>query len=106
MTETGHFRGSGNVVWELSLPLNEVMQEQLTKGYLLRVNADGSAYVEAAAGESEMSVDDAPAVEAPPPTSASKAHWVGYAHRVHGIPIDDAEAMTKNDLMERFGAQA
>jgi hypothetical protein len=103
MADTGHFKGAGNVIWELALPLNEVMQEQLTKGYLRRVNEDGSPYAEPAEGrEGEQRPEQ---VEAPPAANASKAHWVGYAHRVHDVSIDDAEAMTKNDLMELYGSQ-
>ena len=103
MAESGHFRGAGNVIWELALPLNEVMQEQLTKGYLRRVNADGSPYVEPS--QEQDSEDSAPD-ESPPASNASKAHWVGYAHRIHGVSIDEAEALTKNDLMELYGSKA
>lgn len=95
--ETGYFRGSGGVVWEMNLPLSENMADQLTKGYLTRVNADGSPYAEPAAE---------PEVEQPPTVNASKAHWVGYAVRVHDVRMDDAEAMTKTDLIERFGPKS
>lgn len=102
MADTGHFKGAGNVIWELALPLNEVMQEQFTKGYLRRVNADGSPYAEPA---EEPEGEQPEQAESPPAANASKAHWVGYAHRVHDVSIDDAEAMTKNDLMELYGSQ-
>ncbi|GAA3416206.1 hypothetical protein GCM10018952_44560 [Streptosporangium vulgare] len=91
---TGFFRGAGGSVWEMDLPLGASMQEQLTKGYLARVNEDGSPFTEE------------PEVEQPPAPNASKGTWVGYAHRVHGASIDDAEAMTKTDLVERYGAKA
>jgi hypothetical protein len=90
--ETGWFRGSGGGVIQMDLPLPEVMADQFTKGYLTRVNEDGSPYVEPSAE-----------VEQPPAVNASKAHWIGYAVRVHGVKPDDAEAMTKNDLVEKFG---
>lgn len=93
--ETGWFRGAGGVVWQMDLPLPENMADQLTKGYLTRVNDDGSPYVEQAGGESEQ----------PPAANASKAVWVGYAHRVHGVAIDEAEALTKHDLMELYGSK-
>ena len=38
-----------------------------------------------------------------PAHSAAKAEWVGYAVRAHGMTPDDAEALTKADLIERFG---
>ena len=40
--ESGFFRGAGGVIWEMGLPLREDMREQLTRGYLSRVNEDGS----------------------------------------------------------------
>lgn len=102
MAETGYFRGAGNVIWAMDLPLTENMQDQLVKGYLTRVNEDGSLYEEPAP-EGEPAAE--PEAEKPPAANASKAHWVGYAHRVHGVPIDDAEALTKNDLMELYGSK-
>lgn len=95
--ETGFFRGSGGSVWQMDLPLSENMRDQLTKGYLTRVTEDGSPYVEPA--------DDAEP-EQPPAANANKAAWIGYAHRVHDVPIDDAEAMTKTDLIELYGPSA
>lgn len=96
--EPGWFRGSGGVIWRMDLPLPEHMAEQVVKGYLTRVNEDGSTFV-APAPEDESSSE----VEKPPSANASKGHWVGYAHRVHKVSIDDAEAMTKTDLMEKYG---
>lgn len=100
--ENGFFRGAGGVIWEMGLPLREDMREQLTKGYLSRVNEDGSPYVEptdpAAEGAAKAEV------EKPPASNAPKSEWIGYAHRMHGVSIDDAEAMTKHDLIEKYGA--
>ena len=95
--ESGYFRGAGGVIWEMRLPLSGDMADQLTKGYLSRVNEDGTPYVPAGAASPEP--------EGPPGANASKAQWVGFAHRVHGISIDEAEALTKNDLMELHGAK-
>nr|WP_109746860.1 hypothetical protein [Salinispora mooreana] len=39
----------------------------------------------------------------PPAPSAVKAEWVGYAVRVHDAGPDEAEAMTKTDLIDRYG---
>lgn len=89
-------RGEGGSVFKLDLPLHETIEERLLKGYLTRVNEDGSSYVE---GQ-----DEVPALPIERPAlSASKATWVGWA--VHeGMTPDDAEALTKTDLIERFGA--
>jgi hypothetical protein len=90
MGETGFFRGAGGTVFELDLPLSEVMQDQATRGQLVRVNEDGSPF------------------EAEPPKQpalgASKAEWVGYALAVDKkLTVDAADAMTRNDLAEKYG---
>lgn len=96
--ETAHFMGEGGVIWEMDLPLPEAMAEKVTKGYLRRVNEDGTPYLDP--------VENTPAAAAPvserPAQSASKAEWVGWA--VHkGMSPDDAEGFTKQDLIDRFG---
>jgi hypothetical protein len=113
--ETAWFRGDGGGVWPMDLPLPEHMAEQLTKGYLTRVNEDGSPWTEpvpesgpgqpppqGGGGAAPAGGPMAPAVPRPA-TSASKAEWVGYAVRAHGLKPDDAEAMTKQDLIDRYG---
>ena len=91
MADTGFFKGEGGTIWEMDLPLPEVMQEKVVKQYLKRVNEDGTPYVEDAEQEPQR-----------PATSAKKAEWVGWA--VHnGMDPDDADAMTKDDLIEKFG---
>jgi TATA-binding protein-associated factor Taf7 len=89
-------RGEGGSIFKMDLPLHETIQDRLLKGYLTRVNEDGSSYVE---GQ-----DETPALPTERPAiSASKATWVGWA--VHeGMTPDDAEALTKTDLIEKFGA--
>lgn len=95
-TETGFFRGSGGAVFEFALPLTDVQQYQLDRGELVRVNADGSAYTDAAVDESPKR----------PADSASKTAWVGYARAVDPeLSVDDADAMTKNDLIEKYGSK-
>ena len=101
--ESGFFRGAGGAIWEMRLPLSGDMAEQLVKGYLIRVNEDGSSHAPPADPASEgAAVGD---VEKPPASNASKAMWVGYVHRAHDVSIDDAEAMTKNDLVELYGSK-
>jgi len=54
-----------------------------------RVNKDGTDYVEQAE-------------RARPALNAPKLEWVSWA--VHsGASVDDAEALTKSDLIEKFG---
>jgi hypothetical protein len=126
-TEAPHvfIRGEGGSVFKLDLPLHESITERLLKGYLVRVaNADGDPYVEdevpnleiaEAALEDGDPADVTPAViEAAglptvrPELSALKAEWVGWAvaesaRRGHPITPDDAEALTKHDLIEAYG---
>lgn len=92
MGDVGYFRGEGGAVWQMDLPLPAVMQEKVVKGYLVRVNPDGSPYTG----------PDAEKIERPS-RSASKVEWVGYAVRAHGVDPDTAEAMTRQDLIDAYG---
>lgn len=87
--------GGGTVVIKLDLPLHEATAEQLKKGYLRRVNEDGSPYVEPAE-------DGGPAGPKRPARSDNKPEWVGWAVAAFGVTPDDAEAMTKQDLIDRY----
>lgn len=89
-----YIRGEGGTVFKMDLPLPEGLQERMDKGYIQQVNEDGSTYTG----------DDA---IAPPPTeapkeSARKPEWVAWAVAT-GMDPDDAEALTKQDLIERTG---
>jgi hypothetical protein len=95
MGDTIHVRGEGGAIFELALPLHEAIADRLTKGYLTRVNPDGSTYT----GDD----DDVPGPPTEkPPVSALKAEWVGWAV-AQGADPDDAEAATKQDLIEKYG---
>ena len=96
--ETAHFRTEGGSIHEMDLPLSEVMAGQVTKGYLVRVNPDGSPYT----GPEPDTDSGAAGVTKMPAKSDTKAKWVGWA--VHkGMTPDDAEALTKQDLIDKFG---
>lgn len=89
MAETVFIRGEGGGVIEMSLPLHEAIADRLTKGYLRVVNADGTE------------LDDVKELTRPLVT-ARKIEWIAYA--VHnGEKPDDAEAYTKQDLIEKYG---
>lgn len=98
MGDTIHIQGEAGTVFELSLPVHETIAEKLAKGSIRRVNADGTPYTEPSGD-----------VPAPPTTrpaiSAAKAEWVAWGV-VQGLSPDDADALTKADLIERFGASA
>ncbi len=59
----------------------------------------------AAAEETEADADDGDEDEAegPPPHAALKEEWVDYAVE-QGADREEAEAMTKADLIEEYGA--
>lgn len=89
-------RGEGGTVFELDLPLHEAIEDRLLKGYLVRVaNADGDTFVEGADG-----IPSLPSTR--PALNAPKSEWVGWA-AAQGMAPDDADALTKADLVERFG---
>lgn len=96
-----HVRGEGGSVFALALPLSEPISERLAKGHLQRVNEDGSAYT-APADAAESTVPAPPTEQ--PPMSAPKAAWIGWAV-VCGATPDDAEAMTKGDLIEKYATK-
>lgn len=97
--ETAHFRGEGGQVIEMDLPLDENMQDKLTKGYLRQVNSDGSPLKDEPV-EVEEGSDLTNGVSPKPPVNASKAEWIGYAVTVLGMDPNDAEAATKQDLID------
>lgn len=94
-------RGEGGSIFKLDLPLHETIADRLAKGYIVRVqNEDGDPYVP----EPEAPVVPEPPKERPA-LSANKPEWVAWAG-VQGMPLDDAEALTKDDLIEKFGKDA
>lgn len=91
-----HVRGEGGSVFRLALPLHESIADRLARGHLARVNEDGSEW----SGDAEPSVPTPPTER--PAQAASKAEWVGWAV-AQGARPDDAEAMTKADLIDKYG---
>lgn len=106
MAESIHVRGEGGQVIEMDLPLPEPIADRVTKGYLRRVNADGTPYTGAALPAGDGPRPDAGGsaltngVPPRPGKNEVKAAWVGWAVNVHGLEPDVAEDMTKGDLME------
>ena len=106
MAETAFFTEAAGHVFAHDLPLPEALQDRLTKGYLRRVNEDGSPWAEPVDAEPEGGSDLTDGVAPRPAVNAPKAEWVGYAVLVGEMSPDDAEAMTKQDLIDRFGKEA
>lgn len=94
MAETIHIRGEGGGIHAMDLPLHESVQQRLARGQLTRVNPDGSTYT----GLDQDTVAAPPTAR--PGKNAPKAQWTGWAVAVHGMTPDNAEAMTKGDLMD------
>jgi hypothetical protein len=97
MPKTVHILGEGGAILSLTEEaLTEPIRDRLRKGYLKYVNADGT-----------------PCKEKPrtaPKVTDSKSEWVGwavYASQKTDNPItpDDADALTKTDLIEMYGVQ-
>ncbi len=96
MSKTVHILGEGGHIFSLSEDaITEPIADRLLKGYLKRVNADGTPL-------------KGKTVRVQPATYASKAEWVGWAVHISQstdspITPDDAEALTKTDLIEMYG---
>ncbi|MGM9380338.1 hypothetical protein [Streptomyces antibioticus] len=114
MAETIYLRGEGGGIHAMDLPLPEPIEERLRKGMLQRINADGTPYVEPPAGPEEgaerrtggsqvpgpgQQVTGPPLTE--PAKNASKTDWVGWAV-VNGADAEEADGMTKADLIEKY----
>jgi hypothetical protein len=91
VAETIHVVEGDGAVIELSLPLHEAIADRLHKGYIRRVNPDGSDWTEAEPVER-------------PALTARKADWVGYAV-AQGMNPDDAEALTRQDLIDKYATE-
>ncbi|MGN8049553.1 hypothetical protein ACTJKO_07650 [Curtobacterium sp. 22159] len=99
MTGRIHVRGQGGQVVALDLPLHPDIAKRLERGQLRRVKPDGSLYEE---HERPLDAPDLP--ENRPALSALKPAWVGWAVK-NGMPVDEAERATKDDLIEKFGVK-
>ena len=71
------------------------MEHKVVRGQLVRVSPDGSPY----RGEDGSVVEPVNAKR--PAVNSPKNEWVGYAVG-QGMSVDDADAMTKADLIDKF----
>lgn len=85
--EVAKFRGAGGAVFDLSLPLSDNLQRQVERGELVRLDAP-----------------EPPAAPKRPNKAASKDEWIGWARHVDpDRSLDELDAMTRNDLIEKYG---
>lgn len=90
MVAQAHVRTEAGTVILMDLPLDRFIQERVDKGYLRIIDRDHSD------GPRKPAIND------------PKKAWVGWAvqsTRDGESPVspDDADAMTKQDLIDRFG---
>lgn len=123
MTETGWYRTESGTILEMDLPLPEGIAQRVVRGEIVRVaNAAGDPWpdpqtppsgvaaerreierLRALLVEAGIDPDAEPRVDGKPPAvGANKPEWVAYAVS-QGIDPQAAEAMTKADLIERYG---
>jgi hypothetical protein len=104
MAETIHVRGEGGAVIAMDLPLPEPIQERFDRGQLVRVHSDGSPYYPAPESPAAAVAPRGSALTEGavprPGARAGKDDWVLWAAAVHGLAVEDAEAMTKAQLQE------
>jgi hypothetical protein len=89
----------------MDLPLPEPIAQRVEKRAIVQVaNADGDPLPEGGGlVHDDGTAKDLTALYAPPAKGASKAAWVGYAVQHGGMTPDGADALTKQDLIDRFG---
>lgn len=109
MTKSIHVLGEGGTVITMDLPLPDHIEQRITKGQLRRVNADGSPYTpdpDAPTGAGQVPTPPTGPVPGLPLTQPGKndpkSAWVGWAV-VNGANAEEADGMTKNDLIEKYG---
>jgi hypothetical protein len=104
----------------MDLPLPYDIARRVEAGHIVRVNEDGTDLEPPksdsasdpvvddepeAVAESEQHDESATVVDAPakPKAANPKADWVTYAGSVSDLSVIEADAMTKAQLVERFG---
>ena len=104
MAETIHVRGEGGAIFAMDLPLPESIQERLERGFLVRVNEDGSPYAGTSAspeeGGTEKGSDLTAGRSQRPGVNASKSEWIAYVVGQGHMSADDAANLTKADLID------
>lgn len=115
MAESIYVRTEGGSILEMDLPLPEPIQQRFDAGLIVRVEKDGDPWTgkpeREPAQESEedrKAREDAEDEKRPigpvkPAQNASKAQWVDYAELSSDKSHDELQAMTKAELIERFG---
>lgn len=99
-TGTIHIRGEGGAVFEMTpSKMTDDMRARLRAGRLRRVNPDGSPYNADVAASAAAEVQDTGPMERPA-KSAPKTVWVEYAVRTLGLTAEEADRMTRQDLIE------
>ncbi|GAA0638215.1 hypothetical protein GCM10010174_70080 [Kutzneria viridogrisea] len=103
MAETRYYRAPGGQLLALDWPPHEAVLAQITRGEMRRCDENGDPYVEPVE-------DGGPQELTPPAANARKDEWVGYVVRVtadteHPVTVDEAQAMTVQDMRERYGQQ-
>lgn len=110
MTENALYRGSGGGLHRFALPLSPAFAAQEAKGLLVRVDeqpthAPSTGAAVAAIDEVVAVVDslkDTTVTVDPPERTDPKSKWVAYA-LASGLTEADAKAMTKAELINKFG---
>lgn len=100
-----HLAAEGGAVIGFTLPLSEHVEKQWRAGELVRVREDGTPWDEA--WDDPDALDGEPAepggddgVPARPRDAAHRRHWQAYAVALGACTEDEADGMTKAQLVE------
>jgi hypothetical protein len=108
-----HLVAEGGAVIGFTLPLSEHVEKQWRAGELVRVHEDGSEWDEDQDDPAALAAVDEPASEEPaepdgdadgvpvrPRDSAHRRHWIAYAVALGACSQDEADGMTRAQLVE------
>lgn len=99
MTALIHLRAPGGAVIGFTGPLHETIAEQWARGELERVHADGSPWQDDEGLPGEPGDDISESAPVRPRGNAHVSKWQAYAVAIGACTPDEAQGMTRAELI-------
>jgi len=104
MAEFAVFRGVGGGLHRFQLPLAPAFAALEAKGLLVREDEEPPSAPKPRPKPVDVDGEDADLGPVRPSQASPKAQWVDYAQLVSDLSHDEAQALTKAELVDRFGS--